>query len=119
MTRDGELDVLTLCPTVKPGMPAPPEVADKTKHSVSLTWSPPEKDGGSPIKGYIVEIQDEGSSFWNRITDVDALHETTELTVPGLKELKHYKFRVTAVNDIGESDPSPKTEVLIEDVHGN
>ncbi|XP_064868260.1 titin-like [Oncorhynchus nerka] len=104
-------------PLMKPGMPAPPEVADKTKHSVSLTWSPPEKDGGSSIKGYIVEIQDEASSVWNRITDLETLHETTEITVPSLKELKHYKFRVTAVNDIGESDPSPKTEVLIEDVH--
>lgn len=98
-------------------MPAAPEVADKTKHSVTLSWKPPEKDGGSPIKGYIIQIQDEGSSEWVRVNDPDSLHPTTEFTVPSLRELKRYRFRIIAVNDIGESDPSPRTsEVLIEDV---
>lgn len=98
-------------------MPAAPEVADKTKHSVTLSWKPPENDGGSPIKGYIIQIQDEGSSEWHKINDIDSLHPTTEFTVPSLRELKRYRFRIIAVNDIGESDPSPRTsEVLIEDV---
>lgn len=100
-------------------MPAAPEVADKNKHSVTLTWTPPERDGGSPIKGYIIQIQDEGSSDWVRVNDLDALHPTTEFTVPSLRELKLYRFRIIAVNDIGESDPSPRTtEVLVEEVHG-
>lgn len=101
-------------------MPAAPEIADKTKRSVTLSWTPPAKDGGSPIKGYIIEIQDEGSSDWLRINpDPENLHESTEFTVPNLRELKRYKFRIVAVNDIGESLPSPSTtEVLLEDVHG-
>lgn len=98
-------------------MPAAPEVADKTKHNVTLSWKPPESDGGSPIKGYIIQIQDEGTSSWVRVNDPETLHPTTEFTVPTLRELKRYRFRVIAVNDIGESDPSPRTsEVLIEDV---
>lgn len=98
-------------------MPAAPEVADKTKHNVTLSWKPPESDGGSPIKGYIIQIQDEGKSEWVRVNDPDTLHPTTEFTVPSLRELKRYRFRIIAVNDIGESDPSPRTsEVLIEDV---
>ena len=98
-------------------MPAAPEVVDKTKHSVTLGWTPPEKDGGSPVKGYIIEIQDEGSSGWQRVNDVDSLIPTTEFTMPSLRELKRYFFRVIAVNDIGESDPSPRTtEVLVQDV---
>lgn len=99
-------------------MPAAPEVADKNKHSVSLTWTPPELDGGSPIKGYIIEIQEEASSGWVRINDPGTLYPTTEFTVPSLRELKIYCFRIIAVNDIGESDPSPRTEVLVEDVQG-
>ena len=100
-------------------MPAAPTVADKTKHSVTLAWSAPERDGGSPVKGYIIEIQDEGSSEWARINDADSLHPTTEFTVPSLRELKLYRFRIIAVNDIGESDPSPRTaEVLVEEVQG-
>lgn len=98
-------------------MPAAPEVADKTKHSVTLSWKPPERDGGSPIKGYIIQIQDEGKSDWVRVNDPDTLHPTTEFTVPSLRELKRYRFRIIAVNDIGESDPSPRTsEVLVEDI---
>lgn len=98
-------------------MPAAPVVADKTKHNVTLSWKPPESDGGSPIKGYIIQIQDEGKSDWVRVNDLDTLHPTTEFTVPTLRELKRYHFRIIAVNDIGESDPSPSTgEVLIEDI---
>lgn len=98
-------------------MPAAPVVADKTKHSVTLSWKPPEKDGGSPIKGYIIQIQDEGQSDWVRVNDPESLHPTTEYTVPSLRALKRHRFRIIAVNDIGESDPSPRTsEVLVEDI---
>lgn len=109
--------ILLLFPAAPPSMPAAPEVADKTKHNVTLSWKPPESDGGSPIKGYIIQIQDEGTSEWVRVNDPETLHPTTEFTVPSLRELKRYRFRIIAVNDIGESDPSPRTsEVLIEDV---
>lgn len=98
-------------------MPAAPEIADKTKHSVTLSWKPPERDGGSPIKGYIIQIQDEGKSDWVRVNDPDSLHPTTEFTVPSLRALKRHRFRIIAVNDVGESDPSPRTsEVLVEDI---
>lgn len=98
-------------------MPAAPEVADKTKYNVTLSWKPPERDGGSPIKGYIIQIQDEGTSEWVSVNDRENLHPTTEFTVPNLRELKRYHFRIIAVNDIGESDPSPRTsEVLVEEV---
>lgn len=98
-------------------MPAAPEVADKTKHNVTLSWTPPENDGGSPIKGYIIQIQDEGSSVWLRVNDMDSLCTDTEFTVPTLRERKRYRFRIIAVNAVGESDPSPRTsDILIEDV---
>lgn len=103
--------------TAPPSMPAAPEIADKTKRSVTLAWTPPAKDGGRPIKGYIIEIQDEGTSEWARINDAENLHPSTVFTIPNLPELKKYRFRIIAVNEIGESEPSPRTtEVRIEDI---
>ena len=87
---------------------------------MNLSWNPPEKDGGRPIKGYIIEKQDEGTSEWSRVNDPDQLHPTTEFTVPNLRELKKYRFRVIAVNEIGESEPSHKTyDVLVKEIQGD
>lgn len=92
---------------------------DKTLSSVSLAWSPPDKDGGSPIKGYIVEIQDEGSQEWRRVNEPDKLILTPYYTVSGLKENKKCRFRIVAVNAAGESEPSPRTaDIVVQDILG-
>lgn len=102
-----------------PGPPSCPEVKDKTKSSVALAWKPPQKDGGSPIKGYIVEMQDEGSTDWKKVNEGDKLFPTCECVIPNLKELRKYRFRVKAVNAAGESEPSPATsEIPVQDILG-
>ncbi|NXB26222.1 TITIN protein, partial [Rhagologus leucostigma] len=104
-------------PIIVPGPPSCPEVKDKTKSSVALAWKPPQKDGGSPIKGYIVEMQDEGSTEWKKVNEGDKLFPTCECVVPNLKELRKYRFRVKAVNAAGESEPSPATsEIPVQDI---
>ncbi|NXI20311.1 TITIN protein, partial [Irena cyanogastra] len=71
-------------PIFVPGPPSCPEIKDKTKSSVALAWKPPQKDGGSPIKGYIVEMQDEGSTDWKKVNEGDKLFPTCECVIPNL-----------------------------------
>lgn len=102
-----------------PSQPAAPVVTDKTTSSVTLSWTPPEKDGGSPIKGYIVEVQDEGSLEWRRMNTQEKLILTNAYTVSGLKENKKCRFRIVAVNTAGESEPSPRTsDIIVHDILG-
>lgn len=99
-----------------PSSPGAPEVKDKTKNSITLSWSPPDKDGGSPIKGYIIEVHEEGCPDWRRVNPADKLHPSTELFVPDLKEGKKCKFRIYAVNAAGNSEPARTAEILTQDI---
>uniref|UniRef100_A0A8C2ZQB4 Titin n=1 Tax=Cyclopterus lumpus TaxID=8103 RepID=A0A8C2ZQB4_CYCLU len=84
--------------------------------NITLTWSPPERDGGSPIKGYIIEVHEEGSPDWRRVNPADKLHPSTEITVPELKEGKKCKFRIYAVNAAGNSEPAKTGDILVQDI---
>lgn len=100
-------------PKDPPGAPSCPEVTDKTKNTIKLAWKSPEKDGHSPIQGYIVEMQEEGSPDWKRASEPDKLIPKCEYEVPNLQTLKKYRFRIKAVNAVGESEPSLSTSEII------
>lgn len=95
-----------------PDEPENIRIKDTTKDSITLTWNKPAWDGGSPILGYMVELKvvenesdseeesdDEGS--W-KIAVNNTLHTIYELRNL-IKAL--YKFRVSAINKAGVSDP--------------
>lgn len=47
-----------------PGAPGAPTPLDTSEDSITLEWSRPYKDGGSPIQGYFVEKRIKGDGKW-------------------------------------------------------
>lgn len=110
VNKQGESQPLTTAqpitakdPFGKPDKPGQPQPVDWDKDHVDLEWTPPKKDGGSPITGYVIEKK---SRFgpWEKACDVPA--GKTTATVPDLVEGEEYEFRVIAVNKGGLGDPS-------------
>ena len=86
-----------------PSSPSAPTVSDTTASSMTLSWSPPKSDGGTPITGYTIERKDKFSSRWSKVTK-EPVTETT-FKVSNLKEGEDYQFRVTAENIRGTGQP--------------
>ncbi len=88
-----------------PLAPPPPFKEASTHSSITITWRPPEYDGGSQLLGYEIEMQpksdiakqDVEGSGWMRVYQGK---ETTH-TLGSLRAGCTYKVRVRAVNSIG------------------
>ncbi|ERL88522.1 hypothetical protein D910_05908 [Dendroctonus ponderosae] len=92
--------------------PSPPlnlKIKDLTSRSATLTWEPPENDGGSEITGYVIEKKLEFMPKWEKVYTLEAF--TLEYTLENLKEKSDYIFRVYAENAIGLSAPA-QTDVV-------
>lgn len=89
---------------------------ERTKSTITLDWKPPRNDGGCPILGYIVDKRRHDSKEFERVNK--RLCPTTSLLVENLHELHMYEFRVKAVNEVGESEPSLPLNVVIQDDEG-
>ena len=66
---------------------------------VTLSWTAPEHDGGSPITGYVVEKRDSMMNMWSQAAKVDK--DTFTVKVTNLFEGQNYLFRVAAENQCG------------------
>ncbi|KAM8849467.1 obscurin isoform 3-T3 [Spinachia spinachia] len=85
-----------------PDPPVDAVVQNKTDSSVTLRWSPPDSDRPVPIKGYIVEKRKIGTQTWQRCNAGETI-VSTEVTVCSFPEEATYQFRVSAMNDFGQS----------------
>ncbi|CAH1976532.1 unnamed protein product [Acanthoscelides obtectus] len=97
----------------RPQAPGKPYLASDTENTadlVTIRWSKPVNDGGSPIQGYLVEHRRQGSPHWVRASTL--LVQLPELTVSGLEPGWRYQFRVRAENAVGISDPSELSEPI-------
>ena len=85
-----------------PGAPAPPFVSEVHATSCTVTYKPPQRDGGAPVK-YVLERHTPGpDSEWIRVTDTPVTD--LQYTIDNLTHATEYEFRVAAVNKKGISD---------------
>ena len=79
--------------------------AERQNGGISVTWVAPENDGGDPLTPYVVRV-------WR---DADLVSSTTTsnttATIAGLTNGVRYRVTVTASNTVGDSDPSPASDV--------
>lgn len=79
-------------------------VTDWDKDRIDIAWVAPVSDHGSPVKEYIVEKRERGSSNWTEAGRSPG--DDCTFSAKNLREGQEYEFRVVAVNDAGPSDPS-------------
>ncbi|KAG8238874.1 hypothetical protein J437_LFUL018785 [Ladona fulva] len=97
-------------PFGKPEKPGTPEPVDWDRDHVDLQWTPPKKDGGSPITSYIIEKRTRFGP-WEKAAEVPG--NVTKGTAPNLIEGEEYEFRVIAVNKGGPGEPSEASKPVI------
>lgn len=97
-------------PYDKPDKPGTPVATDWDKDRVDLEWTPPKKDGGSPITGYIIEKKPRFGQ-WEKALEIDGTK--TSARVPDLVEGQEYEFRVIAVNKAGPGEPSEASSPIV------
>jgi len=89
--------VLSALPAAPTNLTAP----DVTSDSVILAWN---SDNTKPVKYYIIQFKCTCSSDYSNLYDYDV--QNTTYKVLFLQSNKEYEFRIIAVNDDGQSQPS-------------
>jgi len=79
--------------------------AERQNGGISVTWVAPENDGGDPLTPYVVRVWRDADLVSSATTSL------TTATIAGLTNGVHYRVTVTASNTVGDSDPSPASDV--------
>lgn len=88
-----------LFPLDKPGPPVGPIRIDEVDANyVTISWEPPELDGGAALSGYVVEQRDAHRPGWLPVSE-SVTRTTFKFT--RLVEGAEYVFRVAATNRFG------------------
>uniref|UniRef100_A0A7N8Y5C1 Titin n=1 Tax=Mastacembelus armatus TaxID=205130 RepID=A0A7N8Y5C1_9TELE len=96
----------------KPSPPARPiKISSITSESCTVSWQPPEDDGGTDITNYIVEKRESGFTAWQLI---NSSVKRTSLRVSHLTKYMQYTFRVSAENRFGVGKPTESETIVAE-----
>lgn len=93
----------------RPDPPSQLQLSDLKDLSITLSWTPGD-DHNSAVREYVVGFEDQGSKErrWEELKRVRGDEERA--TLP-LWPYMSYRFRVIAINDVGESDPSKPSQI--------
>uniref|UniRef100_A0A8B9HPL7 Myomesin-2 n=1 Tax=Astyanax mexicanus TaxID=7994 RepID=A0A8B9HPL7_ASTMX len=97
----------------------PTEVhATEINHTyVVLSWKPPSLRGRAPLT-YLIEKSVGDSNFWQRV-NTGVQIRSPRYPIYDLEDKTQYRFRVTAVNKYGPSEPSEPSDLIQKvDPHG-
>ena len=100
----------------KPGEPGTCTVGQVFHDNCVINWTEPEDNGGTDITGYVIEEQDmTAGSGWSQVAQVGANEKKKK--IDGLRNGHKYRFRVRAINKLGQSAPCEMSggDILIKD----
>ncbi|XP_058635174.1 immunoglobulin-like and fibronectin type III domain-containing protein 1 [Onychostoma macrolepis] len=97
---------------IYPGQPAPPKVVSTFKNCINLTWTPPEKDGGTKILGYQLEKRKKDTNHWVTLNLAKEPISALKYAVKDVSEGSEYEFRVSAINMSGPGEPSAPSAMV-------
>jgi hypothetical protein len=80
------------------------------ENAVAVSWIAPSSNGSSPITDYVVQYSSDNGVTWT--TFPHAASAATSITVTGLTNGVGYRFRVAAVNEVGQGPFSLPSAVI-------
>jgi hypothetical protein len=83
-----------------------------SESSITVSWSPPDTDGGAQITGYRLYINPLDDGDWSLVYDGDGQPTVLVYTVTGLERGKEYRFKSSASNFVGEGSNSTESILL-------
>jgi len=86
----------------KPSPPTDLVVTEMFADHCVLMWNAPMDDGGDELTGYVIEWKEDVVDVWQMLPDIVS---AKSCTVRPLEKGKKYKFRVSARNIYGVSNP--------------
>jgi len=96
----------------RPDVPEPPVVSEVHATSCTVTYKRPQRDGGAPVAGYILERRTPGpDSEWIRVNDSPVTD--LQYTIDNLTPATEYEFRVAARNKRWISDFSLMSQKIL------
>ena len=104
------LTAILIFPTAVPDAPNKPKVTKVDAQSISIEWSQPASDGGSPITGYVIQKKTSRKNSWTKACE--GIRET-EYTIGSLAEGQAYEFHVAAVNKAGQGSFSESSQPTV------
>ena len=72
---------------------------------IDLSWSAPEKTGGSDVTGYRIEVSNDGNTGWSELV-ADTESTDTSYSHKGLPPSATRHYRVSAINKVGAGPAS-------------